>query len=477
MLPSAAAASSLLLAPPPPRAWARYASVLAFGFLVSYQCRFLTAIHDEQLSSASAAHGGPTTTDSSHYYHALALLEGSVLLSLMKSNPKLQDNNLTEEEAEQQQLLDDSYYYFDDAEEAAGGGEEKDKDKEDAAAKDNSSDDEDDAATELDCPAILRRERPGSPLSQERAMAEAARRQKASASPELARVWKKILSGSPPKASVVIDVGGSAGSATGSSDSDAASRIPLWLALEADNRDVPPESSLQLFAFDADRERAARLCESAVAHRNNTKTTPSHPKINNNVHVYSWTATDRDDAGKRELTLDQFATQRGWIRSKASAAAAAAAAAVTTTTGTEDRDSTTTQKTNSIAMLRLRAAPGQEVRALRGAAKLLQSGLVLNVFVELPAAGLNDSAGPSSKASASSNLEGVLQQLVGEFKYSLVGWGGGTGFKQRPPHQQLRQKKPPSASELAAVVSSDVPTTDDPNKSVHLWFVPTVPRR
>jgi hypothetical protein len=468
MLPSATASSL-----------ARYASILAFAFLVSYQCRFLTAIHDEQLSSASAAHGGPTTTDSSHYYHALALLEGSVLLSLMKS--KLQDN-LPEEEAEQQQLLDDSYYYFDDAEEAGGEGEEKDKDKEDAAAKDNSSDDDDDVATELDCSAILRRERPGSPLSQERAMAEAARRRKASASPELARVWKKILSESPPKASVVIDVGGSAGSATGSID--AASWRPLLLALEADNRDVPPESSLQLFAFEADRERAARLCESAVAHRNETKTrtTTSHPNNNNNnnnVHVYSWTATDRDDAGKRELTLDRFATQRGWIRSKA----AASAATTTTTTGTVDRDSTTTQKTSSIAMLRLRAAPGQEVRALRGAAKLLQSGLVLNVFVELPAAAqaaADGSGGGSSSTppTTSSNVEGVLQQLVGEFKYCLVGWGGTTGFKRRPPHQQLRQMKPPSASELAAVVSRDVPTpTDDPSEIVHLWFVPSISRR
>jgi hypothetical protein len=428
MLPPAGAASLLFT----PRAAARYASILAFGFLVSYQCRFLTAIHDEQLGAASGAAGvsGEGGGGGSDSRSALSFLEGSVLLSLIKSKQAPKD-----EAKEEEKLLDDSYYYFDDAED----GEDKDKGKEEAKEGGNGAaqaggggDVVDDL--ELHCPTVLReqvqRKKSTTDANQAAARHLDGTSSTSGASAAVgAEVWSKVLSESP-KSSVVIDVGADAGRW---------SLFPLGASAAAhDNyNDDYASPSLQVHAFEPDRDRAVHLCDS-LARRNGT-----YP--NRNVRVYALGASDHD-AAKELVTLDTLATKRGWISKDA--------------TTEENRASLI-----SIALLRLHA-PGQEVQALKGAAKLLQSGLVRNVFVELPAAVAASPDEVSGTNPSSSNLELVLQHVVGEFKYSLVGWGIGSSAGPTL-HKQLRQKQL-SPSDLAAVVLQQV--QKHPTESVHLWF-------
>jgi hypothetical protein len=437
MLPPTAAASLLFT----PRAAAKYASILAFGFLVSYQCRFLTAIHDEQLGGASVAISGSMEGGGGgDSRNALSFLEGSVLLSLIKSKQVPKEGK----EEEEEKLLDDSYYYFDDAEDGEDEGEDKEEAKEggngaahdgaNASTKGGGGDVDD---LELHCPTVLREQVQQAaaaanqtaartldgPSSGAMAAAGVEKEEgRQASSSELAKVFSKVLSESP-KNSLIIDVGADAGS------------LSLFALAVKDFS----TKALQVHALQPNRDRAVHLCES-LARRNGT-----YP--NRNVRVYALGASDHD-AAKELVTLDTLATKRGWISKDA--------------TTEENRDS----KIN-IAILRLRA-PGQEVKALKGAARLLRSGLVRNVFVEVPpaAAAPDDVSGTNP---SSSNLEVVLQLLVGEFKYSLVGWGiGSAGPTQRNNNQQLRQKQPRRPSDLAAAVLQDV--QKHPTESVHLWF-------
>jgi hypothetical protein len=432
MLPPTAAASLLFT----PRAAARYASILAFGFLVSYQCRFLTAIHDEQLGASVAISGGMEGGGNSDSRKALSFLEGSVLLSLIKSK-QVPEEGKDEEEGK---LLDDSYYYFDDAEDGEGEDKEKAKEGGNGAAHEDAQaggggDVVDDL--ELHCPTVLREaQRKKSTTDANQAAARHLDGTSSGASAAVgAEVWSKVLSESP-RSSVVIDVGADAGRW---------SLLPLGASAAAHgNYNDYASTSLQVHAFEPNRDRAVHLCDS-LARRNGT-----YP--NRNVRVYALGASDHD-AAKELVTLDTLATKRGWISKDA--------------TTEENRDSTI-----SIALLRLHA-PGQEVQALKGAAKLLRSGLVRNVFVEVPpaaAAAIDEVSGtnPSASSSSSSSLEAVLQHMMGELKYRLVGWGiGGAGPTPRQNHQQLRQKQP-SPSDLAAVVLQQV--QKHPTESLHLWF-------